>query len=152
MTDINALFITKIVTKGACFYYNNTETGISVVYDKNGNYFRIEDTTRPRGRNYLDINGNDMNNEVVSEQMEELVLLDEQYTLLEQLKLYDQINDQCDVIIDDNEEEVLSLEKIPLALEVVNKMLDETTNKDLIKIKGLLELALKYKTIVGFDF
>ena len=37
-----------------------------VVYDKNGNYFRIEDTTRPRGRNYLDIDGNDMNNEVVN--------------------------------------------------------------------------------------
>ena len=46
--------------------YNNPETGISVVYDKNGNYFRIEDTTRPRGRNYLDINGNDMNNEIVN--------------------------------------------------------------------------------------
>ena len=38
----------------------------NVVYDKNGNYFRIEDTTRPRGRNYLDIDGNDMNNEVVN--------------------------------------------------------------------------------------
>ena len=87
-----------------------------------------------------------------SEQMEELVLSDEQYAILEQLKLFDQINDQCDIIIDDYEEEVLSLEKIPLALEVVNKMLDETTNKDLKKIKELLELALKYRTIVGFDF
>ena len=54
------------ITKGKIIY-NNQETGISVVYDKNGNYFRIEDTTRPRGRNYLDINGNDMNNEIVNE-------------------------------------------------------------------------------------
>lgn len=46
--------------------YNNLQIGISVIYDKNGNYFRIEDTTRPRGRNYLDIDGNDMNNEVVN--------------------------------------------------------------------------------------
>lgn len=51
-----------ITTKGKIIY-NNTETGISVVYDKMGNYFRIEDTTRPRGRNYLDTKGNDMNNE-----------------------------------------------------------------------------------------
>lgn len=36
-----------------------------MVYDKNGNYFRIEDTTKPRGRNYLDVNGNDMNNKTV---------------------------------------------------------------------------------------
>ncbi len=46
--------------------YDNPQTGISVVYDINGNYFRIEDTTRPRGRNYLDMNGNDMNNEIVN--------------------------------------------------------------------------------------
>ena len=52
-------------SKGKVIYSNN-ETGVSVVYDKNGNYFRIEDTTRPRGRNYLDINGNDMNNEIIN--------------------------------------------------------------------------------------
>ena len=51
--------------KGKVIYSNN-ETGVSIVYDKNGNYFRIEDTTKPRGRNYLDINGNDMNNEIVN--------------------------------------------------------------------------------------
>lgn len=54
-----------ITTKGKTIY-NNTKTGISVVYDKMGNYFRIEDTTRPRGRNYLDTKGNDMNNETVN--------------------------------------------------------------------------------------
>ena len=46
--------------------YDNQKTGISVVYDKKGNYFRIEDTTRKRGRNYLDLDGNDMNNEIVN--------------------------------------------------------------------------------------
>ena len=54
-----------ITTKGKSIY-NNSEIGISVVYDKMGNYFRIEDTTRPRGRNYLDMKGNDMNNETVN--------------------------------------------------------------------------------------
>ncbi|MDF2804819.1 MAG: hypothetical protein K0S61_4724 [Anaerocolumna sp.] len=36
-----------------------------MVYYIKGNYFRIEDTSRPRGRNYLDIDGNDMNNKTV---------------------------------------------------------------------------------------
>lgn len=58
--------VEPVVTSKGKFIYNNQETGISVAYDKNGNYFRIEDTTRPRGRNYLDIDGNDMNNEVVN--------------------------------------------------------------------------------------
>lgn len=59
--------VEPVITSKGKIIYNNQETGISVVYDKNGNYFRIEDTTRPRGRNYLDINGNDMNNEIVNE-------------------------------------------------------------------------------------
>lgn len=58
--------VKPVVTSKGKVIYNNTEIGIRVVYDKNGNYFRIEDTTKPRGRNYLDINGNDMNNEVVN--------------------------------------------------------------------------------------
>ena len=47
--------VEPVITSKGKIIYNNQETGISVVYDKNGNYFRIEDTTRPRGRNYLDI-------------------------------------------------------------------------------------------------
>ncbi len=58
--------VEPVVTSKGKIIYNNPETGISVVYDKNGNYFRIEDTTRPRGRNYLDMDGNDMNNEIVN--------------------------------------------------------------------------------------
>lgn len=58
--------VEPIVTSKGMIIYNNLETGISVVYHNNGNYLRIEDTTRPRGRNYLDINGNDMNNEIVN--------------------------------------------------------------------------------------
>ena len=58
--------IEPMVTSKGKIIYDNQEIGISVVYNKNGNYFRIEDTTRPRGRNYLDIDGNDMNNEIVN--------------------------------------------------------------------------------------
>ena len=54
-----------IVTGSGKIAYTNTQTHISVVYDPDGNYFRIEDTSRPRGRNYLDIDGNDMNNVII---------------------------------------------------------------------------------------
>ncbi|MBD5465853.1 MAG: RHS repeat-associated core domain-containing protein, partial [Lachnospiraceae bacterium] len=55
-----------VVTSKGKIIYHNPKTGISVVYDKNCNYFRIQDTTRPGSRNYLDLDGNDMNNEVVN--------------------------------------------------------------------------------------
>ena len=58
--------VEPVVTSSGKIIYNNQETGISVVYDVYGNYFRIEDTTRPRGRNYLDMDGNDMNNETIN--------------------------------------------------------------------------------------
>ncbi|WBW97309.1 RHS repeat-associated core domain-containing protein [Oceanirhabdus sp. W0125-5] len=55
-----------VITDKGKMIYTNSETGIQVVYDTKGDYFRIEDTSRPRGRNYLDLDGNDMNNKVVN--------------------------------------------------------------------------------------
>ena len=42
--------------------YNNPKTGKQVVYDTDGNYFRIEDTTLTGKRVYTDINGNQIPN------------------------------------------------------------------------------------------
>ena len=68
------------------------------------------------------------------------------------IKVFQLINEECDVLIDDYEEEVLSLEKIPLALRIVNKIIQNSNDINLIKFKNMLELAIKYRTIVGFDF
>ena len=47
--------------------YNNPKTGKQVVYDTDGNYFRIEDTTLTGKRVYTDINGNQIpNNKIVN--------------------------------------------------------------------------------------
>ena len=54
-----------LITEKGKMIYTNDETGIQVVYDTKGNYFRIEDTSIPRGRNYLDLEGNDMNNKTI---------------------------------------------------------------------------------------
>ena len=47
--------------------YRNDDTGIEVVYDKSGNYFRINDTKVTGRRSYLDLNGNRIPNNVMTE-------------------------------------------------------------------------------------
>lgn len=46
--------------------YNNAETGIQIVNDNNGGYFRIEDTNVTGKRSYLDMEGNIPNNKTVN--------------------------------------------------------------------------------------
>src|SRR5690606_1204906 len=46
--------------------YNNSKTGINVVYDIDGNYFRIENTNITGRRKYLDMNGVIPNNKTVN--------------------------------------------------------------------------------------
>lgn len=46
--------------------YKNSETGIQVVSDDAGNYFRIENTNLTGKRRYLDLEGNIPNNKVVN--------------------------------------------------------------------------------------
>ncbi|UKB78205.1 RHS repeat domain-containing protein [Chryseobacterium sp. MEBOG07] len=46
--------------------YNNSETGLQVVYDNAGDYFRIEDTNLSGRRTYLDLDGNLPNNKTVN--------------------------------------------------------------------------------------
>jgi hypothetical protein len=56
-----------IVTDSGKIIYNNAQTGKQVVYDIEGNYFRIEDTTMTGKRVYTDVNGNAIpNNKVVN--------------------------------------------------------------------------------------
>lgn len=45
--------------------YTNTDTGIQIVYDNAGNYFRIQNTNLPGKRTYLDLNGNIPNNKII---------------------------------------------------------------------------------------
>lgn len=86
------------------------------------------------------------------EQIEEMVLSEEQYKILNDIGIFDKINEKCDIIIDDYEEEVLELDKIPIALDVINQLINSSANEELIKLKRMLDLAVKHKTMVGFDF
>lgn len=79
-----------------------------------------------------------------------MVLSEEQYSKLEEIGVFDIINKKCNIIIDEYEEEILELDKIPIALEAVTQLIND--NKELVRLKEMLSLANFYKTIVGFDF
>ena len=52
------------VTETGKVLYRNPTTGLQVVYDVKGDYFRIEDTTKPGKRVFMDMNGTIPNNVV----------------------------------------------------------------------------------------
>ena len=56
---------TPVTTNTGKLIYTNEKTGIQVVYDKSGDYFRIEDTNIAGKRRYLNLDGNNMSNKVV---------------------------------------------------------------------------------------
>lgn len=49
--------------KGKIIYSSN-QSNLQIVYDINGDYFRIEDTSKKGKRRYLDINANDVSNKI----------------------------------------------------------------------------------------
>jgi hypothetical protein len=55
----------KGTVSGQKTIYTNPETGIEVVFDNAGNYFRIQNTNLTGKRSYLDLNGNIPNNKIV---------------------------------------------------------------------------------------
>ena len=84
--------------------------------------------------------------------MEEMLLSEEQYDKLNEIGVFEIINQTCDIIIDEYEEEVLELSKIPIALEAVEKLIKDNESEELLRLREMLELAVSYNTIVGFDF
>lgn len=86
------------------------------------------------------------------EEMEEMILNEEQYMILEDFGVFDKINQKCDILIDDYEEEEIKLDKIPLALEVVNQIIKANRSVELLKLREMLNLAMHYKTMIEFDF
>lgn len=58
---------TPVYTDKGKIIFRNDSTGIEVVYDKNGNYFRIIDTNLTGRRTALDLDGNKIPNNITTE-------------------------------------------------------------------------------------
>lgn len=92
------------------------------------------------------------------EQMVEWILNEEEYTKLDKLGVFNYINNECDIIIDDFEEEVLPFNKLSKARDIIenliiNNQFNDIMEKELlIKFKNILLFAIERKTLIGFDF
>ncbi len=86
------------------------------------------------------------------DELETLVLSDKQFQELYEIGLFDMINTECNITIHEYKDEILELDRIPAAIEILTKLISENDNADLIEIKKMLELAVSLGTIVGFDF
>ena len=64
-----------------------------------------------------------------------VVLTEKEFIELDSIGAFDLINEKCQVIIDDYEEEIIELEKIPVALEVIMQLRNEFTSESLINLK-----------------
>lgn len=91
-------------------------------------------------------------------QMIEWILNDEEYTILSTLKIFDELNNQCDIIIDDFEEEIISFDKLDIANNTINMILNkiqlsQVKNYELVtKLQDMILSAIERKTLVAFDF
>lgn len=92
------------------------------------------------------------------EQMIEWILNDKEYNALNILKIFDELNNQCDVIIDDFEEEVILFDKLNIANNTINILLNkiELSQVDncelLIKLRDMILSAIERETLIAFDF
>ncbi|MDF2804818.1 MAG: hypothetical protein K0S61_4723 [Anaerocolumna sp.] len=92
------------------------------------------------------------------EQMIEWLLNDEEYTILSTLKIFDELNNQCDIIIDDFEEETIAFDKLDIANNTINMILNkiqssQVKNYELVtKLQDMILSAIERKTLIAFDF
>ncbi|KHD37825.1 hypothetical protein NL50_06505 [Clostridium acetobutylicum] len=92
------------------------------------------------------------------EQMIEWILNDEEYTILSTLKIFDELNNQCDIIIDDFEEETISFDKLDIANNTINMILNKIQSSQVkdyelvTKLQDMISSAIERKTLIAFDF
>lgn len=86
------------------------------------------------------------------DELQTLVLSDDQYRELCSTGVFEMINNKCNISIAERKDEILMLNEVPAAIGIVTKLISENDNADLPDIKKMLEFAVSFNTIVGFDF
>ncbi|GFZ34461.1 hypothetical protein CSC2_49870 [Clostridium zeae] len=92
------------------------------------------------------------------EQMVEWILSEEEYGRLDKLGVFNLINNECDIIIDDFEEEILPFDKLVNAKNIIDNILKNNKFNDVIekelleKFQDIIHFAIERKTLIGFDF
>lgn len=79
-------------------------------------------------------------------------LQEKEFEQLYKLGVFELINNECEVIIDDFESEWLEKESLPKAIKALEKNYESDELEVLKKLKELVYLAIKNNTCVAFDF
>ena len=85
-------------------------------------------------------------------QVTEWKLLEEEFEQLYNLGIFELLNNECDIIIDDFESEWLENEALSKAIKILEKRYESNETEVITKLKELVCLAIKSNTCVAFDF
>ena len=90
--------------------------------------------------------------EQTAEQVVELKISENDFLRLWELGIFNDINNACDSLIDDYEDEVLKGIQLPKTVEVLDRYLSDSDDRIIQRIKEMVLQAIEYGTCVGFDF
>lgn len=79
-------------------------------------------------------------------------MTDNEFKNLWKMGIFHKINNACNVLIDDYEEEVIPFEKLQQAKEIIEHALQKNYIKELNKLYEMICDAIKRKTLIAFDF
>lgn len=90
--------------------------------------------------------------EAKPEQITEWRLSDEDFDKLYKLGVFEAINNQCEVIIDDFESEWIEGDGLKEAIKALEEVYGAENLKALKRLKELIVLAIENNTCIDFDF
>ena len=88
----------------------------------------------------------------LGEEMIEWKLTESEFNILFNSGVFHQLNEECDVIIDDFESEIIDVDRLSTAEAVILKLQESVNNKEIEHLYNLILEAIKNETLIAFDF
>ena len=85
-------------------------------------------------------------------QVTEWKLLDKEFEQLYNLGVFELLNNECEIIIDDFESEWLEKEELSKTVKILEKKYESDELEVITKLKELVCLAIKNDTCIAFNF
>jgi hypothetical protein len=82
----------------------------------------------------------------------EWMLTEEEFNVLNSTEILNQINSECNLVIDDFEAEVVQGNDLEKAFKAICLVYEHTPNSILEKLKIFIQTALDKKAFIAFDF
>ena len=82
----------------------------------------------------------------------EWMLTEEEFDVLNGIGIFNQINSECNLIIDDFESEVIQGNNLEKAFKIICLLNENTPNSIIEKFKIFIQTALDKDTFIAFDF